>query len=87
MIVVDEYLASRVVSGDWPLGLPDDQDVALTAGPALAFAATNPQARRRARLMVQPGCTAYPPPVLGYAGTGLSKPRMSTFAACWSRNH
>ena len=30
MIVVDEYLAARVVLGSWPDGLPDD-DVALTA--------------------------------------------------------
>lgn len=25
MIVVDEYLATRVVGGDWPLQLPDDE--------------------------------------------------------------
>lgn len=31
MIVVDEYLAARVVSGDWPDGLPDKDDIALTA--------------------------------------------------------
>ena len=31
MIVVDEYLAVRVVGGDWPGGLPDDDDIALTA--------------------------------------------------------
>ncbi|MGK2957597.1 MAG: hypothetical protein ACSLFB_04180 [Acidimicrobiales bacterium] len=31
MIVVDEYLAARVVAGDWPDGLPDDDDIALTA--------------------------------------------------------
>ena len=30
MIVVDEYLAARVVGGDWPGGLPDDE-LALTA--------------------------------------------------------
>ena len=31
MIVVDEYLAVRVVGGDWPAGLPDDDDIVLTA--------------------------------------------------------
>ena len=31
MIVIDEYLAVRVVSGDWPSGLPDDDDLALPA--------------------------------------------------------
>ncbi len=31
MIVVDEYLAVRVVGGDWPAGLPDDDDIALPA--------------------------------------------------------
>ena len=31
MIVVDEYLATEVVSGNWPDGLPDDDDIALTA--------------------------------------------------------
>jgi hypothetical protein len=30
VIVVDEYLAARVVGGDWPAGLPDDE-LALTA--------------------------------------------------------
>lgn len=30
MIVVDEYLAARVVGGDWPAGLPDDE-LALTS--------------------------------------------------------
>lgn len=30
MIVVDEYLAVRVLRGTWPVGLPDDQ-LALTA--------------------------------------------------------
>lgn len=30
MIVVDEYLAVRVVAGRWPDGLPDDDDVATT---------------------------------------------------------
>jgi hypothetical protein len=25
VIVIDEYLATRVVSGDWPAGLPDDE--------------------------------------------------------------
>lgn len=29
MIVVDEYLALRVIGGDWPAGLPDDDDIAL----------------------------------------------------------
>ena len=29
MIVVDEYLAVRVIAGDWPAGLPDD-DIATT---------------------------------------------------------
>ena len=31
MIVVDEYLALRIVAGDWPEGLPDDDDIATTA--------------------------------------------------------
>jgi hypothetical protein len=31
VIVVDEYLAVRVVSGRWPDGLPDDDDIATTA--------------------------------------------------------
>ncbi len=31
MIVVDEYLAVRVVAGRWPEGLPDDDDIATTA--------------------------------------------------------
>lgn len=31
MIVVDEYLAVRVVGGAWPDGLPDDEDLALPA--------------------------------------------------------
>ncbi|MGK2959194.1 MAG: hypothetical protein ACSLFB_12535 [Acidimicrobiales bacterium] len=31
MIVVDEYLAARVVFGVWPDGLPDDDDIAMTA--------------------------------------------------------
>ncbi len=31
MIVVDEYLAVRIVAGDWPEGLPDDDDIATTA--------------------------------------------------------
>ena len=25
MIVIDEYIAARVVGGDWPAGLPDDE--------------------------------------------------------------
>ena len=29
MIVVDEYLAVRVVGGSWPSGLPDTEDVLL----------------------------------------------------------
>jgi hypothetical protein len=31
MIVIDEYLAVRVVGGDWPAELPDDDDLALPA--------------------------------------------------------
>ena len=31
MIVVDEYLAVRVMGGWWPDGLPDDDDLALPA--------------------------------------------------------
>ncbi len=31
MIVVDEYLAVRVVGGAWPEGLPDDEDLGLPA--------------------------------------------------------
>lgn len=31
MIVVDEYLAVRVVGGAWPESLPDDEDLALPA--------------------------------------------------------
>jgi hypothetical protein len=31
VIVVDEYLAVRVVSGDWPEALPDTEDLAITA--------------------------------------------------------
>jgi len=31
VIVVDEYLAVRVVGGAWPEGLPDDEDLALPA--------------------------------------------------------
>lgn len=31
MIVVDEYLAVRVLSGDWPVALPDTEDLALPA--------------------------------------------------------
>lgn len=31
MIVVDEYLAVRIVFGDWPDDLPDDDDIALPA--------------------------------------------------------
>ncbi|MGH3576994.1 MAG: hypothetical protein ACRDU0_05495 [Mycobacterium sp.] len=29
MIVIDEYLAVRVVGGQWPKGLPDDEDLVL----------------------------------------------------------
>lgn len=29
MIVVDEYLAVRAVGGEWPRGLPDDEDLVL----------------------------------------------------------
>ncbi len=29
MIVIDEYLAVRVINGDWPGTLPDDDDLAL----------------------------------------------------------
>jgi hypothetical protein len=31
VIVLDEYLAVRVIAGDWPSGLPDDDDLALPA--------------------------------------------------------
>lgn len=31
MLVIDEYLAVRVLGGNWPPGLPDDQDLALPA--------------------------------------------------------
>ena len=31
MIVIDEYLALRVLGGDWPAGLPDGDDLALPA--------------------------------------------------------
>ena len=31
MIVVDEYIAVRVLRGRWPTGLPDDEDLALPA--------------------------------------------------------
>lgn len=31
MIVIDEYLAVRVVGGAWPEGLPDDEELALPA--------------------------------------------------------
>ena len=31
MIVVDEYLAVRVMGGAWPEGLPDDEDLVLPA--------------------------------------------------------
>ena len=31
MIVIDEYLAVRVMGGAWPEGLPDDEDLALPA--------------------------------------------------------
>jgi len=31
VIVIDEYLAVRVITGDWPAGLPDDDDLALPA--------------------------------------------------------
>ena len=31
MILIDEYLAMRVLGGFWPEGLPDDDDQALTA--------------------------------------------------------
>ena len=29
MIVIDEYLAVRIVGGNWPQGLPDDDDLLL----------------------------------------------------------
>ncbi|MDA8044448.1 MAG: hypothetical protein M0Z30_04300 [Actinomycetota bacterium] len=32
MIVIDEYLAVRVLGGNWPDGLPDDEDLGLPAG-------------------------------------------------------
>jgi hypothetical protein len=31
VIVIDEYLAVRVVGGAWPEGLPDDEELALPA--------------------------------------------------------
>jgi hypothetical protein len=31
MILIDEYLAMRVLGGTWPEGLPDNDDQALTA--------------------------------------------------------
>lgn len=31
MILIDEYLAMRVLGGSWPEGLPDGDDQALTA--------------------------------------------------------
>lgn len=31
MIVIDEYLAVRVLGGNWPDGLPDDEDLGLPA--------------------------------------------------------
>jgi len=31
VIVIDEYLAMRVVGGDWPAGLPDSEELALPA--------------------------------------------------------
>lgn len=31
VIVIDEYLAVRVVGGAWPEGLPDDEDLGLPA--------------------------------------------------------
>jgi len=31
VIVVDEYIAARVLRGRWPAGLPDDEDLALPA--------------------------------------------------------
>jgi hypothetical protein len=32
VIVIDEYLAVRVLGGNWPDGLPDDEDLGLPAG-------------------------------------------------------
>jgi len=32
VIVIDEYLAVRVVAGSWPEALPDSEDLAITAG-------------------------------------------------------
>jgi hypothetical protein len=32
VIVIDEYLAVRVLGGNWPSGLPDDEDLGLPAG-------------------------------------------------------
>ena len=32
MIIIDEYLAVRVVGGDWPAGMPDDQLALPTMG-------------------------------------------------------
>lgn len=31
MLVIDEYLAVRVLGGDWPEGLPDDDELGLPA--------------------------------------------------------
>jgi hypothetical protein len=31
LIVIDEYLAVRVMGGAWPEALPDDEDLALPA--------------------------------------------------------
>jgi hypothetical protein len=32
VIVIDEYLAVRVLGGSWPEGLPDEEDLGLPAG-------------------------------------------------------
>jgi hypothetical protein len=31
VIIIDEYLAVRVLGGDWPAGLPDDDELGLPA--------------------------------------------------------
>jgi hypothetical protein len=33
VIVIDEYLAVRVLGGDWPEGLPDDDDLGVVRWP------------------------------------------------------
>ena len=68
MIVVDEYLATRVVGGDWPLQLPDDE-FALPASHhwRLLQALHGGQGGQLTRILAalhQPGVTAYGTPTL-----------------------